>query len=78
MDVIRKLWPEWDGPIGAPGKLIPEGMQYFEVENQKSKGIFGEGLKYRSAEESVTDYTVSMRLQMEKMGKPLPRELNSC
>ena len=41
VDVIRKLWPEWDGPIGTPGKLIPEGLQHFEVGNQRSMGIFG-------------------------------------
>lgn len=75
-DVIHRLWPEWDGPVGAPGELVPEGMKYFEVGNERSKEIFDEGLEYRSAEDSVMDYVKSVRLWMEKLGTPMSKRLN--
>ena len=76
VDVIHKLWPEWDGPVGVPGELIPEGVKYFEVANERSKEIFGEEVVYRSAEDSLTDYVKSVRLWMERLGTPMSKGLN--
>jgi hypothetical protein len=50
--------------------LIPEGKVGFEVGSVLFDKAFGE-LRFRSAEESVKDYVVSVKDWMGKLGLPL-------